>query len=198
MITPLMVAVMASFGRSTIAAVPRPARRDHHRRRTGRGGGGSGRGTNPRFKRPDAFGHGGRHRPGRRGRCTPTTAWRPSVQRWTASPTAILSCSSGRSGRLLRSGPRAAAAIRAEVVFHKVTQKPGKPLLFARRGPQLVFGLPGNPLACRYNSVSSLRGGGARQLAGQRERGRRRCQADWTAAVKRTACGPSVPAPRRA
>jgi molybdopterin molybdotransferase len=37
--------------------------------------------------------------------------------------------------------------IGAEVVFHKVSQKPGKPLLFARRGRQLFFGLPGNPLA---------------------------------------------------
>lgn len=43
----------------------------------------------------------------------------------------------------------------AEVLFHKVGQKPGKPLLVARRGGQLIFGLPGNPLAahlcaCRY------------------------------------------------
>lgn len=36
----------------------------------------------------------------------------------------------------------------AELVFHKVKQKPGKPLLFARRGRQLIFGLPGNPLSC--------------------------------------------------
>lgn len=35
----------------------------------------------------------------------------------------------------------------ASVVFHKVEQKPGHPLLFATRGCQLVFGLPGNPLA---------------------------------------------------
>ncbi len=39
----------------------------------------------------------------------------------------------------------------AELVFHKVKQKPGKPLLFAHRdrdrGRQLIFGLPGNPLA---------------------------------------------------
>ena len=34
-----------------------------------------------------------------------------------------------------------------EVVFHKVNQKPGKPLLFARRGDQVAFGLPGNPRA---------------------------------------------------
>ncbi|NUQ66532.1 MAG: molybdopterin molybdotransferase MoeA [Pirellulales bacterium] len=36
----------------------------------------------------------------------------------------------------------------AETLFHKVRQKPGKPLLLARRGRQLIFGLPGNPLAC--------------------------------------------------
>jgi molybdopterin molybdotransferase len=34
----------------------------------------------------------------------------------------------------------------AEVVFHRVAQKPGKPLLFARMGRRLLFGLPGNPL----------------------------------------------------
>ncbi|MGA2030737.1 MAG: molybdopterin molybdotransferase MoeA [Thermoguttaceae bacterium] len=35
----------------------------------------------------------------------------------------------------------------ATQVFHKVTQKPGKPLLLARKAEQLIFGLPGNPLA---------------------------------------------------
>ena len=35
----------------------------------------------------------------------------------------------------------------AEPVFHKVRQKPGKPLLLARNREQLLFGLPGNPLA---------------------------------------------------
>lgn len=34
-----------------------------------------------------------------------------------------------------------------ELVFHKVQQKPGKPLLFGHRVGQLVFGLPGNPLS---------------------------------------------------
>ena len=46
----------------------------------------------------------------------------------------------------------------AELVFHKVSQKPGKPLLFARRGRQLLFGLPGNPLAahlCFHRYVSA-------------------------------------------
>lgn len=36
----------------------------------------------------------------------------------------------------------------AETIFHKITQRPGKPLLFARRNRSLVFALPGNPLAC--------------------------------------------------
>lgn len=30
-------------------------------------------------------------------------------------------------------------------VFHKVNQKPGKPLYFGKKGSTLVFGLPGNP-----------------------------------------------------
>ena len=32
-----------------------------------------------------------------------------------------------------------------EQIFHKVNQKPGKPLFFGKKGNTLVFGLPGNP-----------------------------------------------------
>lgn len=32
-------------------------------------------------------------------------------------------------------------------IFHKARIKPGKPIFFARRGNQLLFGLPGNPLS---------------------------------------------------
>lgn len=32
-----------------------------------------------------------------------------------------------------------------QILFHKVRQKPGKPLLFARDGDHCAFGLPGNP-----------------------------------------------------
>lgn len=53
----------------------------------------------------------------------------------------------------------------AEVVFHKVHQKPGKPLLFARRGCQLLFGLPGNPLACHLG-FSRYVAAAIRHLAG--------------------------------
>lgn len=41
-------------------------------------------------------------------------------------------------------------------IFHKIKQKPGKPLLFGKKGAQLVFGLPGNPasvMTCFYNYV---------------------------------------------
>ena len=43
--------------------------------------------------------------------------------------------------------PQALKVFGAEIVFHKVRQKPGKPLLFACKNAQLIFGLPGNPLA---------------------------------------------------
>ncbi|MEN9360414.1 MAG: hypothetical protein RL095_1949 [Verrucomicrobiota bacterium] len=38
-----------------------------------------------------------------------------------------------------------------EVLFHQVSQRPGKPLLFARKGNTLVYGLPGNPVSALVN-----------------------------------------------
>lgn len=35
----------------------------------------------------------------------------------------------------------------AEIIFHRVRVKPGKPLLFARKGNCIIFGLPGNPVS---------------------------------------------------
>ncbi len=46
--------------------------------------------------------------------------------------------------------PAALARLGAETVFHGVQQKPGKPILFARKGPGLFFGLPGNPLSSHF------------------------------------------------
>ncbi|MGP8216874.1 MAG: gephyrin-like molybdotransferase Glp [Bacteroidia bacterium] len=43
-----------------------------------------------------------------------------------------------------------------ESIFYKVSQKPGKPLFFGRKGDALAFGLPGNPtssLLCFYEYV---------------------------------------------
>jgi len=42
--------------------------------------------------------------------------------------------------------PRLVETLGARTVFHKVRQKPGKPLLFAEREGKLIFGLPGTPL----------------------------------------------------
>jgi molybdopterin molybdotransferase len=41
----------------------------------------------------------------------------------------------------------ALAELGAEEVFWRVAVKPGKPVVFAHRGPTLVFGLPGNPVS---------------------------------------------------
>jgi molybdenum cofactor synthesis domain-containing protein len=73
--------------------------------------------------------------------------------------------------------PESFRQIGAERLFHKVSQKPGKPLLFARRGRQLFFGLPGNPLAAhlcfhRYVSAAIRRWCGQRVDAPERRMGR--------------------------
>jgi len=41
-------------------------------------------------------------------------------------------------------------------LFHKIKQKPGKPLYFGKKGGKIIFGLPGNPssvLSCFYQYV---------------------------------------------
>ena len=51
---------------------------------------------------------------------------------------------------------RALAANAVTPVFHKLKQKPGKPLYFGKKDKQLIFGLPGNPssvLTCFYEYV---------------------------------------------
>jgi molybdopterin molybdotransferase len=48
----------------------------------------------------------------------------------------------------------AASSCGVKQVFHKVKQKPGKPLFFGTKDQKLIFGLPGNPssvLSCYYN-----------------------------------------------
>ncbi|MCF0064049.1 molybdopterin molybdotransferase MoeA [Dyadobacter chenwenxiniae] len=51
---------------------------------------------------------------------------------------------------------KAVEALGAKTIFYKVRQKPGKPLLFAKRNEKLIFALPGNPassLVCYYEYV---------------------------------------------
>jgi molybdopterin molybdotransferase len=48
---------------------------------------------------------------------------------------------------------QAATECGVEKLFHKIKQRPGKPLYFGKKGDKLVFGLPGNPasvLTCFY------------------------------------------------
>ncbi|WP_316739063.1 gephyrin-like molybdotransferase Glp [Pedobacter aquatilis] len=51
---------------------------------------------------------------------------------------------------------QASTANGVEQIFHKVRQKPGKPLFFGMKADKVIFGLPGNPssvLNCYYNYV---------------------------------------------
>ena len=52
---------------------------------------------------------------------------------------------------------QAAANCGVETIFHKIKQRPGKPLFFGKQENKLVFGLPGNPasvITCFYEYVS--------------------------------------------
>ncbi|MCH5598558.1 molybdopterin molybdotransferase MoeA [Niabella ginsengisoli] len=51
---------------------------------------------------------------------------------------------------------KAAEACDVKTIFHKVKQRPGKPLFFGKQKEKVVFGLPGNPssvLTCFYQYV---------------------------------------------
>jgi molybdopterin molybdotransferase len=51
---------------------------------------------------------------------------------------------------------RAAEANGVEQIFHKIRQKPGKPIYFGKKDDKYIFGLPGNPasvLTCFYEYV---------------------------------------------
>jgi len=64
--------------------------------------------------------------------------------------------------------PEVLARLGVHCIFHKVRQRPGKPLYFGRRADgRVVFGLPGNPVSAmvcsrRYVLPALLRGMGAR------------------------------------
>jgi molybdenum cofactor synthesis domain-containing protein len=50
----------------------------------------------------------------------------------------------------------AAVGALGEVTFHGIAVKPGKPTLFGRIGPALVFGMPGYPTSCLSNAYMLL------------------------------------------
>jgi molybdopterin molybdotransferase len=54
---------------------------------------------------------------------------------------------------------KAFEASNVHCIFHKIQQKPGKPLLFGKKDNAIVFGLPGNPasvLTCFYEYVLTV------------------------------------------
>ncbi|MFP5079047.1 gephyrin-like molybdotransferase Glp [Pedobacter sp. JCM 36344] len=70
-------------------------------------------------------------------------------------------------------------------IFHKVKQKPGKPLYFGKHKNKLIFGLPGNPssvLSCYYNYVLP-----ALKMLSARETGPKEVSAKLTYPYSKTA-----------
>ena len=70
--------------------------------------------------------------------------------------------------------PQALRKTGAEILFHKVSQKPGKPMLFARKGSLFFFGLPGNPLSAHLGfhryvapAIRIMQGRSFRRLRGR-------------------------------
>lgn len=59
----------------------------------------------------------------------------------------VLFLSGGVSAGKLDLVPGVLAELGVEALFHKVSMKPGKPILFGTKGSKLVFGLPGNPVS---------------------------------------------------
>ena len=52
--------------------------------------------------------------------------------------------------------PKVLEALGAQVLFHKIRLKPGKPMLAALLGPRVVLGLPGNPVSSYLNALLFL------------------------------------------
>ena len=80
---------------------------------------------------------------------------------------------------------RAAEANGVEQIFHKIRQKPGKPIYFGKKGDRYIFGLPGNPasvLTCFYEYVYP-----AIELLSNREKDLIRVKAILETGIKKSA-----------
>ncbi len=167
LVTPLAVGVLASFSRATVRVIPRPSLGiiiTGAELAAGEGplGPGQIRDSNGPMLAAMARAQGIEPRQ--------TTHAADRLEAILAALQAVADCdivilTGGVSVGTLDLVPQALAEYRAETVFHGVKQKPGKPLLFARKDRQLLFGLPGNPMAChlgfhRYISAAIGRRGG--------------------------------------
>lgn len=71
-------------------------------------------------------------------------------------------------------------------MFHRIKQRPGKPLYFGTKGKQLIFGLPGNPssvLTCFYEYVLPA----LQQLSNHKNVGLKKLQAPISKAFSKAA-----------
>lgn len=68
----------------------------------------------------------------------------------------ILVTSGGVSAGAKDHLPKVLEALGARVLFHKISLKPGKPMLAAILGPHVVLGLPGNPVSSYLNALLFL------------------------------------------
>jgi molybdopterin molybdotransferase len=66
--------------------------------------------------------------------------------------------------------PELVEKIGARIIFHKVRVKPGKPLLFARKGRCSIFGIPGNPVS-NFTTFNLFIKPALRKLMGQADCG---------------------------
>jgi molybdopterin molybdotransferase len=62
--------------------------------------------------------------------------------------------------------PKVCAKLGVKILFHKVAQKPGKPMLFGIKDEILIFGLPGNP-ASVFTTFEIYVGPAIRRLLGE-------------------------------
>ncbi len=53
--------------------------------------------------------------------------------------------------------PEALASVGIDAIFHKVSQRPGKPLWFGKNERTTVFGLPGNPVSAAVSTAVHIR-----------------------------------------
>ncbi|MGO9115777.1 MAG: molybdopterin molybdotransferase MoeA [Thermoguttaceae bacterium] len=149
-VTPLAVGVMASFSRTTVRAIPRPS--------LGIVTTGAELAVAEGPLRPGQIRDSNgpmlaamAHAEGIAPRQTTHVADRLEAIRAALQAAAdcdIVVLSGGVSVGTFDLVPQAIAEYGAEIIFHGVKQKPGKPMLFAHKNRQLLFGLPGNPLAC--------------------------------------------------
>jgi molybdopterin molybdotransferase len=84
-----------------------------------------------------------------------------------AGPDDIILLSGGVSMGQYDLVPQAVEDAGAEIIFHKILIKPGKPVLFAKLGDKLIFGVPGNPVSTLIG-FETLILPAARKMAGEK------------------------------